>query len=138
LQRFHPSRVLFTGVAGGIGHEVNIGDIIISDSVIQHDFGTLNRNDSIEYWAVANPISDQPNPVYYRADSSLISNAMRASASLQLAPVVIDGMRFVPKVKRGVIATGDLFISSASKKTQLYKQLHADAVEMEGAAVAQV
>ena len=48
-----------------------------------------------------------------------------------------DGER-TPKIIEGVIATGDSFIASERKKEELRQRLEADAVEMEGAAVAQV
>jgi adenosylhomocysteine nucleosidase len=43
-----------------------------------------------------------------------------------------------PRVVRGVIVTGDVFVASLSKVAALRRQFQADAVEMEGAAVAQV
>ncbi|MHC4495383.1 MAG: 5'-methylthioadenosine/S-adenosylhomocysteine nucleosidase, partial [Planctomycetota bacterium] len=43
-----------------------------------------------------------------------------------------------PKIIKGVVVTGDAFIASADKCAELRKRLEADAVEMEGAAVAQI
>jgi len=43
-----------------------------------------------------------------------------------------------PKIVKGVVVTGDAFIASTDKCIELRKKLGADAVEMEGAAVAQI
>jgi adenosylhomocysteine nucleosidase len=43
-----------------------------------------------------------------------------------------------PKVREGVIVTGEAFIASGARREELRRELQADAVEMEGAAVAQV
>ncbi len=43
-----------------------------------------------------------------------------------------------PKIVKGVVVTGDAFIASTDKCVELRKKLGADAVEMEGAAVAQI
>jgi len=45
---------------------------------------------------------------------------------------------YTPKIFFGTIITGDVFLADNSKNIQLRKDMQADAVEMEGAAVAQV
>lgn len=50
----------------------------------------------------------------------------------------IKGEKRKPQVITGIIVTGDAFIASAEKKNQLWKDFRADAVEMEGASVAQI
>jgi len=42
------------------------------------------------------------------------------------------------RIREGLIVTGDAFISSPAHRTDLRRELNAVAVEMEGAAVAQV
>jgi adenosylhomocysteine nucleosidase len=138
LKHFNPSRVLFTGVAGGISQDIGIGDIIIADSVVQHDFGTLKNDGAIEYWGAKNPIDQSINPVFFRADSLLLKTAKLLSSSIKLDPIVIHHSQRYPTIKNGIIATGDQFISSFQKKSELRKTLNAQAVEMEGGAVAQV
>jgi nucleoside phosphorylase len=49
----------------------------------------------------------------------------------------VEGKR-EPKIVKGVVVTGDAFIASDKKCEELRKRLDADAVEMEGAAVAQI
>jgi adenosylhomocysteine nucleosidase len=138
LQHFQPDRVLFTGVAGGLSQDMNIGDIVIADSLVQYDFGTMNKDNTISYWGAENPIDHTRNPVFLKSDAQLVAIAKTASTHLQLAPIVINHTSRSPEVKSGIIATGDLFLSSPQKKQEIHKLLKAKAVEMEGGAVAQV
>lgn len=138
LQHFQPDRVLFTGVAGGISQDMNIGDIVIADSLVQYDFGTMNKDNTISYWGAENPVNHTRNPVFIKSDAQLVTIAKSAAAHLKLAPIVIDHTNRLPEIKSGIIATGDLFLSSSQKKQEIYSALKAKAVEMEGGAVAQV
>jgi adenosylhomocysteine nucleosidase len=138
LQHFKPSRVLFTGVAGGISQEIGIGDIVIADSVVQHDFGTLTDDNTFQYWGAHNPVDAVRNPVFFKPDTFLLRAAKLQSSNVRLDPININQVARVPAIKNGIIATGDQFIASVQKKLELKKVLNAQAVEMEGGAVAQV
>lgn len=138
IQHFKPSVILFTGVAGGLSNDLEIGDIIISDSVVQYDFGTLNDDNSITYWGAKNPIDNKRNPIFFKADPHLVTIAKTAAIHIQLDSIVISKVLRMPKIKTGIIATGDLFIASSKRKYQLNSTLGANAVEMEGGAIAQV
>jgi adenosylhomocysteine nucleosidase len=37
IERFKVSQIVFTGVAGGLGKNVNVGDLVVADSFLQHD-----------------------------------------------------------------------------------------------------
>ncbi|MBC7604480.1 MAG: 5'-methylthioadenosine/S-adenosylhomocysteine nucleosidase, partial [Ramlibacter sp.] len=37
IERFAVKRIVFTGVAGGLGAGVNVGDVVVADSFVQHD-----------------------------------------------------------------------------------------------------
>ena len=64
--------------------------------------------------------------------------AMRAGDQTILKSIGTDENGKRAKVKKGVVVTGDTFIMSPQKRIDLQKRLGADAVEMEGAAIAQV
>jgi adenosylhomocysteine nucleosidase len=68
----------------------------------------------------------------------LAALAQKAASSVRFSLLRLGGKGRRPKVVKGIIATGDVFVASESKKAFLAKAFRADAVEMEGAAVAQV
>ena len=38
IDRFEPDCIINTGVAGGIGANLRVGDIVIGETLVQHDF----------------------------------------------------------------------------------------------------
>lgn len=122
------SRILFTGVAGGLAPGVGVGDVVVAHEFIQHD---LDASPLFPRYEV---------PLYGRArfacDTALTAVLQAAVAeTLQASP----GSR----AHTGLIASGDRFVSSLAESSALQTGLRrggheALAVEMEGAAVAQV
>ncbi|RZJ06929.1 MAG: 5'-methylthioadenosine/adenosylhomocysteine nucleosidase [Haliea sp.] len=121
IERFGATRIIFTGVAGGLAPGVHVGDIVVADSFLQHDLD-------------ASPIFPRYEvPLYglsrFATDPALSDILARA------ARVALPG---VP-VHRGLVASGDRFVSSTFEARALQAALpEALAVEMEGAAIAQV
>lgn len=134
---FRPSEVIFTGVAGGLNPELAPGDIVIGEKVAYHDYGFLGPN-GLRREATVNPVTDDDNPRFFRAEQRLLDAAVRAVSSVKLSEVVTSAGRRKPRVVLGSIATGDVFVAAASKASEIREALGADVVEMEGAAVAQV
>ncbi|MDD2879984.1 MAG: 5'-methylthioadenosine/adenosylhomocysteine nucleosidase [Rhodoferax sp.] len=138
IDAFGVDQVVFTGVAGGIGEGVGVGDVVVANAFIQHDMD-------------ASPLFARYEiPLYGCAsmacDAHLTAILLEAS-NTGLAGV---GSHFhhekllkSPNVHSGLIASGDRFVSSAQDAGQVRQGLQAAgfealAVEMEGAAVAQV
>ncbi len=134
IHAFGVGKMIFTGVAGGVGRDVHVGDIVIADSLLQHDLDA--------------------SPIFPRYEVPLLERA-RFDADMTLADRLaaacerfvtdegaalterfrLDGVR----VHRGLIVSGDRFVSSEAEVRGLAQALpDALAVEMEGAAIAQV
>ena len=137
IERFKPGNIIFTGIAGGLNPEIQPGDLIIGEQTVQHDLQFIGSDTAFSY-VPKNPATGQPNPVYFRADSNLLEVAKKVAANLELSKLPGSNEGAMPRVLTGIIATGDAFIASNLKKDDLVVRYHADAVEMEGAAVAQV
>lgn len=137
IERYKPSEVIFTGIAGGIDPNLKPGDIVIAQKTAQHDYGLLTPK-GLQNHGTGNPVTGQRNPIFYLADVNLLNLARQAALQVKLEKIkTADGLR-LPKIKTGVVVTGDMFIASSAKCIELREKFGADAVEMEGAAVAQI
>ena len=148
IERFGVQRIVFTGVAGGLGAGVRVGDVVVATDFLQHD---LDVSPLFARYEV---------PLYGRtrfAGDPALTALLLSAASRVLAPQpAAHGMsgqgvsgqgaarRFSgARVHQGLIASGDRFVSGAWESRSLHQRLADDghealAVEMEGAAVAQV
>ncbi len=122
LNEFDISKLIFTGIAGGVSDDVQITDVVIATSLMFHDYGYLNQEGMVEL-----DTDFVPN-VIMNSDKSLVNLAYNAA-------VEVVGK---DKVFTGLIVTGDQFVANSSYVEYLDKELGAKAVEMEGASVAYV
>ena len=83
-----------------------------------------------------NPVTGGANPAVFAPDMRLLALARRLAPTVKLGPA--PGTSRVPVVHEGVIVTGDTFVANPAQRDELRQALKASAVEMEGAAVAQV
>ena len=131
IERFGVSRIVFTGVAGGLGVGVNVGDVVVATDFVQHDMDASPLFARFEV-----PLYGQTRFV---SDAALSARLLQAAAAALASDTGVPGAR----VHQGLIASGDRFVSGADESVALRAALaragHAVlAVEMEGAAVAQV
>ena len=134
IEAFAVKRVVFTGVAGGLGADVHVGDLVVATGFVQHDMDASPLFPRFEI------------PLYGRtgfgcdADlSALLAEACRRS----LASPQVDVPVRAARLHQGLIASGDQFVSTAQSAALIQSALRGAgmeplAVEMEGAAVAQV
>ena len=127
LDAFDASALLFTGVAGGLGEGVRVGDIVVATALLQHD---MNAEPLFPRWEV--PLTGRAR---FGADPAWTARLAEASRTLAL-----DGTHAAAAaIHQGLILSGDRFVSTRAESDQLRGLLpDALAVEMEGAAVAQV
>lgn len=126
LLNYPISKVIFTGIAGGVADEAQVLDEIIATRLVEHDYGILS-NDGFA-WRSGDPGFGNEPGAYYECDPQLIELAY-ASA------VEVVGEEHVFK---GTVATGDQFIANTEYVQKLRADYDAYACEMEGAAAAVV
>ena len=137
IEHFKPEHIIFTGIAGAVNPQLRPGDIVIAEKTAHHDMGTV-WPEGLFVKGVKNRLDGMENPVFFQADEKLVTCAQRAAERIDMRRVeTVEGQRN-PKIIKGIIVTGDSFIASTEKCAELRKMLEADAVEMEGAAVAQI
>jgi adenosylhomocysteine nucleosidase len=138
LERFGVRAIVFTGVAGGLAPEVQVGDVVVATRLLQHD---LDASPIFPKYEV--PLTGHAR---FAVDTTLGDSLAAVAADLLRDPVALLGQKVVedfglsaPKLHRGLLVSGDRFVSSAAESEALRRDLpDALAVEMEGAAVAQV
>lgn len=118
IEKFGAEMLLFTGVAGGINPKLKIGDLIAATQLCQYD---------LDITAFGHPHGYVPEGSVYIQPSSKL---------LQIAKEVADekGIDLIG----GIVATGDQFVTDEVKKEWIQNTFEADALEMEGGAVAVV
>jgi len=118
IEKFGCDKLLFSGVAGGISSDLNIGDLIIASGLCQHD---------LDITAFGHPHGYVPEGmVCVPTDESLREIAKEVAQAKGIA------------LKEGTIATGDQFVHNNERKVWICDTFGADALEMEGASVAVV
>jgi adenosylhomocysteine nucleosidase len=134
IHAFEVDAVVFTGVAGGVGREVRVGDVVVADTLMQHD---LDASPLFPRFEV--PLLGISRFV---ADRSLAAQLAAATERFIAEEGAALAQRFsiqMPQMHRGLIISGDQFVASAAAVEALRAALpNALAVEMEGAAIAQV
>lgn len=133
LEHFKPKQVLFTGIAGAMNPSLHPGDIVIGKQLAHHDYGRQTPEGLLKR-GTRNPYHFAENPVYFPTDSILLVTVETAGKKINLQSIGV----YKPKIITGTIITGDVFMADTKVNAQLRKDFSADAVEMEGAAVAQV
>jgi adenosylhomocysteine nucleosidase len=129
IEAFGVQRVVFTGVAGGLGPAVQIGDLVVADAFVQHDMDASPLFPRFEV-----PLYDQHR---FPCDAALTQQLAQAcQASLGAAGRT-------PRLHQGLILSGDQFVSTTQEARRIQSAVRGAgleplAVEMEGAAVAQV
>ena len=127
IERFAVDTIIFTGVAGAVHPELNVGDVVIADTLIQHDFDASLSGMFAQFEIPLLGISHFP--VEERLTSLALAGAERFLQSSGSAN----------RTMVGTIASGDEFVAGLERLEELRAAIPGLlCVEMEGAAVAQV
>lgn len=120
IDDFNVDNIINVGVAGGTAEDIYPGDVVIANSLVQHDVDTSAFGDKIGQ-------IPRMNTYDFKCDRDLIERA-------QMACKKIENI----KNFTGRIVTGDQFICSTEKIRYLNREFNALACEMEGGSIAQV
>lgn len=107
------------GVAGGVSNKLSVGDIVLGEKLVQHDFDITSFNHEKGYIPSVG--------VYIDSDTYL----------LNIANEVLNSIKDIT-YHRGVIASGDIFCTETKMSEKIATKFNALCVEMEGASIAQV
>ncbi len=120
ILKYEPTAIINIGVAGGLSGKLKVGDIAIADTVVEHDMDTSVFGDPLGFITGINMVN--------------IPCAKWVTDTLETVAKKIDSANTLC----GTIVSGDQFISSKEKKTQLVDRFNAVATEMEGASIGHV
>lgn len=117
--KFQVDVLINTGIAGSLDAAIDIGDMVISTDLVEHDMDATIFGD---------PLGQVPrmDTFSFPADETLVKKAVAANEEVN------------PDIKTftGRIVSGDQFVSSSEVKDRLVKNFQAKCTEMEGAAIA--
>ena len=119
LMKYSPDIIINSGVGGGIAKGLKVGDVVIAEKAIQHDFD-LSLLDS--------PKGFIPGigGIEMKAEETAMDKMIKAAKEAGF------------ELKKGTVVSGDQFIASSEKKAELVKDFGGTVCEMEGASIAQV
>ncbi|KAB8289726.1 5'-methylthioadenosine/S-adenosylhomocysteine nucleosidase [Bifidobacterium avesanii] len=119
IDAYHPDAVIFSGIAGNLNRDLHVNDVVLG--------GTLRYLDTdmrlVGQWK---PGTEDAPVEEFHSDPHLLA---LADAALNDA-----GIHHIT----GIIASGNYFVDTPEKVSEVTLATGADAVEMEGAAVAHV
>ena len=117
---FSVDAIINTGIAGSLNKNINIGDIVLSTDVVQHDM------DATGFGYRKGQIPQMP-VFFFNADDNL--RRLAAEVCKEVNPDI--------QVYEGRIASGDQFVCNQDVKNRIVSEFSAYATEMEGAAIGQ-
>ena len=137
LNLFGVEQLVFIGLSGSLQPHLNIGDIVVADSLVQHDVDLSYLVD----------FPDVKPPFWKTFEFSVCPDAQKRAldavqqfvANLKEKKYPNIGTEYQPKIYVGSIGTGDQFVASPDGKNRISERFPAIlCTEMEGAAIAQV
>ena len=121
IDKFNPDYIINTGIAGGIAENLKVGEIVVGEKLVQYDFDVTAFGYAKGYLCTG---IESDKPTYFNSDEGLMAKLERISDEKV-------------KIHKGIIASGDSFISDLERKKEIHNLFNATAVEMEGCAIAQ-
>jgi 5'-methylthioadenosine/S-adenosylhomocysteine nucleosidase len=137
LTELKPRLVLMCGTGARINQQLRTGDVIVASTLYEHDYGSLTHNDMV-YRPFNSPVDGAEVENALSPPSALLKLADQAMATYRSPQVTANGATYEVKVRRGVVASSDLFGVTAQRIDSLRTRFHTDIMEMESAPLARV
>jgi adenosylhomocysteine nucleosidase len=132
FDRFECGIIIFPGLAGGLAPGLEAGDLVVATQLVQHDHGDL-INGKFQL-TQPTPPPGLPKP----GAGFLLPPDMERIARQTAAEFGGQGVERSMKIHFGRVISGDIFVRCEATRERLYLEHRALALEMEGAALAQV
>jgi len=141
VREFGCRALVFSGVAGGVDPGLRVGDVVVATRLVQHDYGAVVDGDMVTYQPGSIPLPGFDRAHGYDLRPAL-ADRLRAAldgTAFEASPTGVEGEAGrAPALVFGTVVTGDAFVNCEATRQRLAARFGAAAVEMEGAAVAQV
>jgi adenosylhomocysteine nucleosidase len=149
VHEFGADLAIFTGTAGGLHASAHVGDVVVADRLLQHDMDAsplFPRHEVPLYGTDRFAADPRLSTALAEAARQVLGAAQAGAAPAAGDDDLLDLRRALqafaieaPRVHSGLVVSGDRFVASAQESAALTARLpDALAVEMEGAALAQV
>jgi adenosylhomocysteine nucleosidase len=141
FQGFGCRALVFSGVAGGLDPALAIGDVVVADRLVVHDYGALVAGRIRPYQPGVPPLPGVPDDHGYALDPALAARLHRALDGIVLPVLPAPATGAAPRQPRlvfGTVLTGDSFLNCGATRERLHRDFGGLAVEMEGGALAAV
>jgi adenosylhomocysteine nucleosidase len=138
IQHFGVQRIVFIGVAGGVGPGVQVGDVVLARSFLQHDMDASPLFPRHEVPGYGRARFEADAPLTDALELACERMLHTLPPHLGAEAVAAFGLQ-APRLHQGLLISGDRFVATTLESQALQRELpDALAVEMEGAAFAQV
>ena len=123
-----PTKIILVGIAAGIGQNVRLGDVVISEQIVDYELAKITTKGTTPRWSV------------YRSDAQLLSSLMTVKGTDWTSRINgrrPDGSTATPTVHVGLILSGNKVIADSKQAGALRSVWNrAVGIEMEGAGAA--
>ncbi len=140
IQEFKITKLIFTGVAGGINPNVKVGDIVLATSLSQHDFDAFPLYPKNEIPLINNTFFKTDSGLNQITSTEITSFLENKTIHSYISENDLNEFGIqTPVLHQGLIVSGDQFIYQPEQVSKILTDFpEALCAEMEGAAVAQV
>lgn len=135
IEHFKPKLVLMSGTGARINKNLRTGDVIVADVNYEHDYGSLTQKGMV-YRPMNSPVGGKETKNGWSPSKKLLTLADTAIADYVGPEVTANGETYNVKVRRGVVASSDLFGVTEQRIDLLRSILKTDIMEMESGPLA--